>query len=100
MVYDFDSSGWVSAPYASPPAKLKLRSVRERLYRGYCVEEDVFEAVLNNFREERESLLAIANEPETLGKRTAKRAVSYLEDFYEIIDNPMKLNREILEACR
>ena len=100
VVYDFDSSGLVSAAYASPPAKLKLRSVRERLYRGYCVEEDVFEVVLNDFRDERETLLAIANEPEIMGKRTAKRAVSYLEDFYKIIDNPKKLNREILEACR
>ena len=99
-VYDFDSSGLVSAAYASPPAKLKLRSVRERLYRGYCVEEDVFETVLKDFRDERETLLALANEPEIMGKRTAKRAVSYLEDFYKIIDNPKKLNREILEACR
>lgn len=100
VVYDFDSSGLVSAPYASPPDKLKLRSVRERLYRGYCVEEDVFEVVLNNFRDQREALLAIANEPQMLSKRTAKRAVSYLEDFYQVIDNPKKLNREILEACR
>ena len=100
VVYDFDSSGLVSAAYASPPAKLKLRSVRERLYRGYCVEEEVFEAVLNDFRDERETLLALANEPKIMGKRTAKRAVSYLEDFYKIIDNPKKLNREILEACR
>ena len=60
----------------------------------------MFEAVLNNFRDERETLLALANEPEIMGKRTAKRAVSYLEDFYKIIDNPKKLNREILEACR
>jgi len=100
VVYDFDSSGFVSAPYASPPAKLKLRSVRERLYRGYCVEEDVFESVLSSFHDQREALLAIANEPETLGKRTAKRAVSYLEDFYEVIDDPMKLKRKIVEACR
>ena len=100
VVYDFDSSGFVSAPYASPPAKLKLRSVRVRLYRGFCAEENVFEMVLNNFRNQREALLAIANEPETLGKRTAKRAVSYLDDFYKVIDDPNKLNDEILDACR
>ncbi len=94
VVYDFDSSGFVSAPYASPPAKLKLRSVRDRLYRGYCVEEDVFESVLSKFHDQRGALLDIANEPEALGKRTAKRAVSYLEDFYEVIDDPKKLKRE------
>ena len=56
--------------------------------------------MLSNFHDQREALLAIANEPETLGKRTAKRAVSYLEDFYEIIDDPIKLKRKIVEACR
>ena len=60
----------------------------------------MFKSVLSNFHDQREALLAIANEPETLGKRTAKRAVSYLEDFYEIIDDPIKLKRRIVEACR
>src|SRR3954453_10655103 len=35
--YDFDYSGFVSPPYATPPDELHISSVRERLYRGYCM---------------------------------------------------------------
>ena len=36
VIYDFDSSGYVDAPYAITPAKLELRNVRQRIYRGFC----------------------------------------------------------------
>ena len=36
--YDFDHAGIVDAPYAAPAEELKLSSVRERRYRGYCVQ--------------------------------------------------------------
>ncbi len=32
--YDFDSSGMVNTPYALPNERLKIKSVRQRLYRG------------------------------------------------------------------
>ena len=34
--YDFDFSGLVDAPYATPPDVLKIANVRQRFYRGYC----------------------------------------------------------------
>src|ERR1700682_561408 len=34
--YDFDMSGIVNSPYATPAEELNMRSVRERRYRGYC----------------------------------------------------------------
>ena len=36
MPYDFDMSGFVDAPYAEPNPRFKIRSVRQRLYRGRC----------------------------------------------------------------
>ncbi len=38
--YDFDSTGFVNAPYAEPSAGLGQRNVRDRLYRGYCLHKD------------------------------------------------------------
>jgi len=100
FIYDFDSSGYVNAPYATTPANLDLRSVRQRIYRGFCAEDAVIDEALGLFRSHREALLAIAGDTQILSKREAKKAVAYLEDFFDIIDNPKKLNREIIEDCR
>jgi hypothetical protein len=37
--YDFDQSGVVNTPYAKPAEELQMNSVRERRYRGYCMED-------------------------------------------------------------
>mgnify|MGYP001554808674 CR=1 FL=1 len=37
--YDFDHAGIVNAPYAQPAEELRMNSVRERRYRGFCIEE-------------------------------------------------------------
>ena len=100
VIYDFDSSGYVDAPYAITPAKLGLRNVRQRIYRGFCTEPEVLDGVLNEFRAEREALLAIAAETDYMSKRNARKGVSYLEDFYDVIDNPKRLKKKIVEVCR
>ncbi|MDX1556802.1 MAG: hypothetical protein R3212_12300, partial [Xanthomonadales bacterium] len=42
--YDFDSTGLVNPPYAVPPAALPVRSIRTRMYRGYCAHNATLEA--------------------------------------------------------
>ena len=42
--YDFDLSGLVHAPYATPDRRLGLRSVVDRMYRGPCRSADEFDA--------------------------------------------------------
>ena len=34
--YDFDFSGLVGTPYATPPDQVPIKNVRTRFYRGYC----------------------------------------------------------------
>ena len=54
VAYDFDHSGLVSAPYARPAEELRLHSVRERRYRGYCLDDQQkFEPILEHFRRAR-----------------------------------------------
>lgn len=100
VIYDFDSSGYVNPPYAITPEKLKLRSVKQRVYRGFCTEPEIFESALALFQTERETLLALAGETAFVGKSMSRKGVSYLEDFYDVIDNPKKVERKLLEACR
>jgi hypothetical protein len=100
VIYDFDSSGYVDAPYAITPAKLELRNVRQRIYRGFCTDPEVLNGALDEFRAKREALLAIAAETDYMSKRSARKGVSYLEDFYDVIDNPKHLKQKIIEVCR
>lgn len=100
VIYDFDSSGYVDAPYAITPAKLELRNVRQRIYRGFCTDPEVLDGILDEFRNKRESLLAVAAETDQVGKRSARKGVSYLKDFYSVIENPKRLKKRIIEVCR
>jgi hypothetical protein len=60
----------------------------------------VFDAALDLFRTHREALLAIAGETDMVSKRNARKNVAYLDDFYEVIDDPKSLTRKIIEVCR
>jgi hypothetical protein len=100
VIYDFDSSGYVDAPYAITPAKLELRNVRQRIYRGFCTDLEVLNGALDEFRAKREALLSIAGDTDYVSRRSARKGVSYLEDFYDVIDNPKHLKKKIIEVCR
>ena len=50
--YDFDLSGLVNAPYARPPAELRMSRVTERRYRGFCTDRDVLRDAIRKVREQ------------------------------------------------
>ena len=100
VIYDFDSSGFVSAPYAETHPDLHLRSVRQRIYRGFCTEPEVMEKTLDEFRHHREALLGLASETLYESKWMARSTIKYIDSFYSIIDNPKKLSRQITAVCK
>ena len=97
--YDFDQTGLANAPYASPNPRFKLRSVRDRLYRGRCVNNDRLPATLDLFRERRGEIEALVNSQQELAKSTRRYLLAYIDDFYGVIDNPKKLDKQIIGKC-
>jgi hypothetical protein len=97
--YDFDQSGFVSAPYATPAEPFNLRSVRQRLYRGRCVNNEYLEGSLQRFRDRRPDIYALLNEQEGLSKKTRKKLVSYVDQFYRLINRPSDVKRYIVDKC-
>lgn len=97
--YDFDFSGVVDARYAIPPPHLGLSSVTERLYRGNCQSEEDLQPVLDRFLARKEDILALWNS-DLLDSGTRKRAVRYVEDFFETIENPREVRAELIRTCR
>jgi len=98
--YDFDWSGVVNARYAVPNELLPIRSVSQRIFRGFC-RPDVDDAVLiQRFNEQREVIWALYEGMPGLDDGVKKRSLEYYESFYEIVNDPRRYNREITRACQ
>ncbi len=98
--YDFDSSGLVNAHYAAPPDGLRVRNIRTRLYRGFCVFNNELPQTVELFQQKKADILALIQNNPHLTEYMREDAVDYIEDFYKIIGNPGKLSREITDKCR
>lgn len=97
--YDFDYSGLVSAPYAAHHASIDLPSVTIRYYQGKCATEDVVRKILKSFLDQKEKILMAPHHIQGLNEKSINSSVSYLKEFYDIIENPKKLENFILEHC-
>ena len=94
--YDFDQAGFIDAEYAVPAEQLRIRSVRQRLWRGRCAhnaELDDVIALLNNRRSALESALIRP------GMRGAGSAQKYIDAFYKVINDPKKRQKTIEKRC-
>ena len=98
--YDFDTSGLVDAPYAYPPANLGIRSVTQRLYRGYCVHNETLPAARQLYRDKESDILAVLDSDPRLSERSNKKAARFLEKFFEVLEDDKDFEKQILRKCR
>ena len=97
--YDFDFAGLVNAGYAKPQPDLGIRSVKTRVYRGYCLEGlDLEAAILDVVEKEAEILELLGQLP--AGQSGAGSArVRYVERFFEQAGDVEGLVRKFERAC-
>ena len=90
--YDFDFSGFVDAPYATPPEGLKVNNVRQRLYRGYCIHTGEARAEAAQLAARRAEIVATVASIPGMDERTKRRATGYLDGFFADVaaDKPFK----------
>ncbi len=103
--YDFDLSGLLNTRYANRLyrgnlEKMGIRSVRERLYRGWCDSRPYVPAVLQQFREKREDIYALYRTQPGLDPELLEETLEYFDKFYEVIDDEQKTKRHIYDKCR
>lgn len=96
--YDFDYSGLVDAPYALPPDKIRVASVRVRRYRGLCQHNEQARAFSADLLTRRAFLLEVVDRTPQLDDGSRRRAASYLGDFFDQISSPSKV-AEMLTTC-
>ena len=97
--FDFDYSGLVSTPYAVHHETLNLSSVSVRYYQGWCHTPEEVANALKVFRDQKEKILDMSNHIQGFNERSIKQTRDYLEEFFDIIENPKKLENQIIEHC-
>lgn len=98
--YDFDWASLVNAPYAIPNEKLDIKSIHERLYRGYKRTAKDLEYIFREFRMKKERLYKLYQDCPYLSEKELERNLNYFDEFYEIIDNPKQIQSEFIDRAR
>jgi hypothetical protein len=103
IAHDFDFSGAVNARYATvhPLLATQIHTVRDRLFRGYCVSPAIFADVFKLFNTKKDSIYALYRDPvgKLLPDDDVKETLQYFDDFYKTIDNPKSAKRDIMDQC-
>ena len=97
--YDFDMSGWVDAKYATPNPELRLRSVRDRLYRGRCANNAHIAASVQAFKNKQLEIYSLITDLDHLAPSTKTKLTRYLDGFYKVIDNPKRIESRLVAKC-
>jgi hypothetical protein len=103
--YDFDITGIVNTRYGNRvfnPAErgLGIRSIRQRVYRGICASLPHVESTLRTFEERKDAFYALYREQAGLDPDVLEDTVEYLDEFFETIGDPRRVDSEIRRACR
>jgi len=98
--YDFDFSGLVNTTYSAPDESLGIATVRDRIYRGFPRTMDELNDVLEVFRKQKDNIYATINNFSLLKPSTKKEMTKYLDEFYETINNPSKVQSTFITYAR
>lgn len=98
--YDFDLTGIVDAPYAFPPEQLPIRNVRQRFFRGRCKGPALWKLTFDRFQAAKPAVYALYRDNPWLSARKLTRTLSYLDDFYAILESEKRTADTIVNRCR
>ena len=97
--YDFDWCGMVNPVYAVPSYKLGIKTVEDRLFRGYERPIDDFKRVFEYIESRKDEIYGLYMDS-PLSEVQKNRSISYLDEFFTIIADDELIRREFVEASR
>jgi len=97
--YDFDQAGIINTDYALPDRRLGISRVTTRLWRGFCWQNDYIEDTAARFRA-LEPALREALVPDDISSSRQKRAARFIDDFFEVLNDPEELGKRLVAKCR
>ena len=102
LPYDFDMSGLVNASYSVANETLGIDRVTQRVYRGFKRDESELNKIRNQFIDNKEKILGIISKHENLfdSEKEYKEAYTFVESFYNVIENESTFKSEIVNKAR
>jgi hypothetical protein len=97
--YDFDLAGLVDAPYATPNPSLKIRDVKQRLYRGYCIHNAILDAPIDLIFDRRNAVMQLLQDQEGLNKASKRSASRFVEMYFDRVEDSSSVERYLLKEC-
>jgi hypothetical protein len=97
--YDFDLAGLVDASYAKPDPALKMRNVRTRRYRGYCVPVPVLADALEAVIGQRDAIMETAAAVPAADADALAERVEYLEEFFTLTSDRERVLKDYEKRC-
>ena len=80
---------------------LPIGSVRERLYRGYCRDENVAQFVRKDFIETMPSVFEALNRYESnFDPKEFTKMKKYIQEFFDVLNDDKLFRNKILASCR
>lgn len=96
---DFDVAGVIAPPYARPNEALGVRQVGDRVFRGACRPRDELEAALGRFVERKDDIYALYRSFPLLEDERRERTLAYFDEFFDIIGDNQRVEREFTARC-
>ena len=97
--YDWDFSGLVDTPYATAPDSVRVSSVRQRRYRGFCRFNAEARAAIADARARQAPLMATFASVPGMDARTVKKATAYLGGFFADIATDTSAEAKLIKTC-
>jgi len=97
--FDFDQTGFVDSPHASPNPRFGLTSVTNRLYRGRCVNNDLLPETLQLFADRKDDIEALIRDQVELTSPTRRHLQKYVENFFKVLDKPRRIKISLVKKC-
>jgi len=99
--FDFDLSGLVAPKYARRDATQGVRAVRNRRYRGYCIDSALLVDALQSLLENEAAFQSVLHALPGTDARETRRRSDFLARFYRDIGDPAaratKLDRQCVD---
>jgi hypothetical protein len=99
--YDFDMSGLVNPPYGQVSELVGTSNVRERVYRGFCRNPELFEFVRTEYIKLEPDLLNVVQRFEgKLLPRDIADVTRFLGEFFTTLKSDRDFKDNIVQQCR
>ncbi|MDW7695019.1 hypothetical protein R9C00_29495 [Flammeovirgaceae bacterium SG7u.111] len=97
--YDFDYTGFVNTIYAKPDKILNISSVRERVFRGVCLDREYYDLAFEDMLSFKSDFYELINNGEGLTAESKTEMTTYLDEFYAILANQDSFFETIQNNC-